>query len=748
MKKVLLLVALILFGAAVYVAYRGGWLASDVSEGRGTTGRNVVDGAERAGLTTIPNVTISQRGPGMRRQGPASLDLPVARRFDLTHVDSGQFAAALGEDPVRIFNYVRDEIAFEAYVGCLRGPRGTLLALAGNSVDRAALLASLLTQAKQKVRFVRGTLTEDVARELVSSMWAERPRPPQGTTESAPSPALTAALDTLSASVTRDYALIRDRLKRANLTIPSEPAPSLDSLVKEAQVHYWVQWWKDGTWLDLDPSFVDAAPGQTFTKAEHSSEALPEELFHHVNIRLRVEEYAVLLAGDAEVNPEIRDIFTYGARAADLSGIDVVLSHQPENWQGPAKSIQGALASALTNTGRIKPVLMVGKTLVVGKESFHQRPPRTGGIGGVFGGLGGEGTRKPVPIATAEWLQLEFVAPDGGKETVVREIFDLSGKARRAARQTLRSEEVRTRTSVDSAFDLTHAAYSLFFTTGRIDAAHFSNLAKNRQPAAGEPPGIDAFLRHINITFASISDTMLARLSPPNQRSVLSYPASPRIQVVELSTAGGKDRISLDLRQIRSRVVTIDSRPDTVFFAAVFCGVVEGTLERVLMEYLTARARQDGWEPEMSTSSMFERAAAEHVDATLLHQGVSLPKDVPGDVRARLNDAIAAGYLVLSPQRTITVRNEARLAWWQIHPKTGETIAVTDDGLHQTAVCYTERTDQDTGETEVVVRWVKGGTEFNSHTTFGIGETTEYESLISSIEHLAERLPWNEFPFQ
>jgi hypothetical protein len=184
-----------------------------------------------------------------------------------------------------------------------------------------------------------------------------------------------------------------------------------------------------------------------------------------------------IATGNAETKPVTRDLLTYAAKAADLSGVDLVLTHQPENWKGPAEDLSGALSSSIQDTGRVKPVLVSANITWLAGEPFRLKLPRTAGIGGVTAQLGGQGTRKPVPVAMAEAIVFEFVAPDGRQERVVRELFDFMGKARRVSQKHLATEEVRNRTEGKNTVEVAANIYSMLVTTGRLDPSHLSAVA-------------------------------------------------------------------------------------------------------------------------------------------------------------------------------------------------------------------------------------------------------------------------------
>ncbi len=67
-------------------------------------------------------------------------------------------AAALGNSPLAIFEFVRNNVAFQPYVGSRKGSVFTLQQRAGNDTDQASLLLALLRAAGIPCRYVRGSV--------------------------------------------------------------------------------------------------------------------------------------------------------------------------------------------------------------------------------------------------------------------------------------------------------------------------------------------------------------------------------------------------------------------------------------------------------------------------------------------------------------------------------------------------------------------------------------------------------------
>lgn len=67
-------------------------------------------------------------------------------------------AQKLNYSPVRIFEYVANNIRYEPYWGLLKGAQGTLVAGTGGAMDQAALLVALMRESNIPARYVRGTI--------------------------------------------------------------------------------------------------------------------------------------------------------------------------------------------------------------------------------------------------------------------------------------------------------------------------------------------------------------------------------------------------------------------------------------------------------------------------------------------------------------------------------------------------------------------------------------------------------------
>jgi hypothetical protein len=144
-------------------------------------------------------------------------------------------------------------------------------------------------------------------------------------------------------------------------------------------------------------------------------------------------------------------------------------------------------------------------------------------------------------------------------------------------------------------------------------------------------------------------------------------------------------RLAVDLRRDHVRSVVAGANPDSIFAANVLHGVVDGTLERMVVGHVAGRIpRTVDLKTGASTSLLFEQADSQRVPPVLL-TGLQTPIDasVTENARTWLSEDLRQGYYALAPQHPIRLADGPRYAWWRIDRQTGETVAVTDEGLYQ-----------------------------------------------------------------
>ncbi|MBU1223621.1 MAG: type IV secretion protein Rhs [Gammaproteobacteria bacterium] len=91
--------------------------------------------------------------------GYAAGDLADTAEAPKAHPDIVALAKQLDYNPVRMFEWVNQNIKFEPYYGSMKGAVGTLWSKSGGATDQASLLAALLRASNIPVRYVRGNIS-------------------------------------------------------------------------------------------------------------------------------------------------------------------------------------------------------------------------------------------------------------------------------------------------------------------------------------------------------------------------------------------------------------------------------------------------------------------------------------------------------------------------------------------------------------------------------------------------------------
>ncbi len=608
--------------------------------------------------------------------------------IDTSRVTVAAKRAELGTDAERLFVFVRDRIAHDVYRGALRGGPGTLLSLSGNAVDKTLLLQDLLKRAGHQTRVAHGTLDGPKADALAQAVFRRPPGP--APTAGAIDAGVKAFLESVKKDTAEQYRMIVRGLSEAGVSAPTA-APR--SLADDLRDHYWVQYRRGDAWVDLDPSFPEARVGQAFAPAAETRESVPDALYHRVVLRVVVEERK-------DGRWQRRPLLTYETLAPSLSGQTLVLAHQEGSWTQPLpeSSLAGAAAGALEKiTGllgglgggsqpaprsredRAKPVLTIGGDYRMG-EAFDVVHPQN-----EASAVAASAT------ATGEWLEVEFRGPDGAVVKTERTIFDRIGFAARQAGQT---------TSSVGALGVNHPLTSIFclsFSTGPLiepAIAGPAGSAKTSTVAGGEERAVTqvvSLLNGLNGVVALFADRLSAPTDAGGQEALYSL-TSPRLIVSAFRSSTTATSISVDLRRASYRPITLAPvGGDKLFQLQVLRGVLDGVLEsRVMGLLFPPGAAVSGVEPgAYSTATVFRAGLQTGARTVVLKGGGGETRPALGaEAMARIGADLGGGKVVLLPERAVTVDGRSRTAWWQVDRASGETIGVTEDGLHQAGTEY------------------------------------------------------------
>ncbi|MGV8991376.1 MAG: RHS repeat-associated core domain-containing protein [Thiobacillus sp.] len=90
--------------------------------------------------------------------GYTAADLADTAEAPITHPEIIALAKQLDYNPVRMFEWVNQNIKYEPYYGSMKGALGALWSKSGGATDQASLLAALFRASKIPVRYVRGNI--------------------------------------------------------------------------------------------------------------------------------------------------------------------------------------------------------------------------------------------------------------------------------------------------------------------------------------------------------------------------------------------------------------------------------------------------------------------------------------------------------------------------------------------------------------------------------------------------------------
>jgi len=267
----------------------------------------------------------------------------IHAQIDRSQFDREALLDRLDYDLQKIIDFATNELAFEAYPGLLRGPDGTLISHAGNSLDQAVFLAAMIKDAGFDARIAEGEIDQEEAGRLLSGLrdsWIPRYPFLQG----GEAERLIAQLNPSSTNSEHSKEQMADepkndfvkvgqitgsviqKIKASGAQLGSDSISWAD-LVTQCRHYFWVQF-KDeasGEWVNSHPAFGSRAAPVVSAQKYHADQ-VPDDLLH----KLRVSAYISQRVGDQINDKPVMS--SWEAPVANLLGVTISYQNFPSGF--------------------------------------------------------------------------------------------------------------------------------------------------------------------------------------------------------------------------------------------------------------------------------------------------------------------------------------------------------------------------------------------------------------------------------
>ncbi len=642
--------------------------------------------------------------------------LPLLPR---TTFDAAAIVNEVGRDPVRLFEWVRDNTDLVPYAGLLRGPSGVLQDRLGNSLDRALLLHHLLSNAGFTARLATGRLAAAQADALLSRSRGTvfDGRGLSQTLESAEGEGdpVRGALRALSAEQQR----VRDKAHRRIVeqtvvltdAVLSPPFDELQERRRRAAIleeHWWVEWLSGTTWTALDVTQADATPGLTLAETTSSLpiqrlQDVGGERMHSLQLRVVAE---VWQDGRLTEVP----VLVHEVLPAELAGKHLVLRFDPLAWPRDTNLLtqQEPIAAfrqlALGQREWLPVVESDGRR--IGKVSFNDRgelrdttqpalAPAAEGLGRSIGGLLAGSRRsasadsQPQRTVTAVWIDYALSRPGAASRTIRREIFDLVGPAKRAAGEVqeppiqesdrlTRSLALLGETQIlpmvgNLSEDFVRYLAVANFVTNRDAVVRVYGAASTRD------------LNELNQGALQLHAIPFSLYNLALARRAWS-PVRNDVYIDDLNILSSYKRPCLNaLQQLRmcegldivANEVAVRLKPGIEPFRVRLAqGVTDTNAEALVV--LGARTVQNTAEIAARTAPTEWMTIRRMSDVDVLVMS--------DDARERMKRTVEDGQLVVVPKRAVSIDGREAVGWWRVDPETGSVLGIGPQGRGQASM--------------------------------------------------------------